>query len=319
MPHRLTYAGVPLDRAGELRENLDWIVQQQRSDKACVLALWNNGNLTRSGENPEAISLRGDQAQALFKVAADPGCLPPIFLGLQKDMPVFAMDLSHLEEHAALQVTGFTPDQAVFTDLRTFGALVDHGLGSMLAMARGLIYWHQRHLFCGACGAPTLSKTAGHVRHCTNDQCGLDHFPRTDPAVIMLVTATIEGIEHCLLGRQASWAKGRYSSLAGFVEPGESLETAVLREVLEESGIKATDARYMASQPWPFPSSLMIGFRARAHTLEIDTSTNELEHARWFSHAEIMRMREGTNQEAHIISSSDSIARWLIEDWIKNP
>ncbi|MBT4889336.1 MAG: NAD(+) diphosphatase [Rhodospirillales bacterium] len=316
MPYSLAYASVPLDRAANLRGNEDWLNQQKSSANARVLVVWRDCNLIKAGEEPEAVILSGEQARNVLDQTVEKH--PPVFLGMQDDAPVFMAKLSHLTEEDALNVSGSSADQAAFVDLRSVGPLISQDTGSLLAMARAMAYWHRRHMFCGACGADTASETGGHVRRCTNSNCNLEHFPRTDPAVIMLVTTTMESVEHCLLGRQASWAARTYSSLAGFVEPGESLETAVLREVLEESGIKATNAKYQASQPWPFPSSLMLGFRARALTHEIDTSSNELEDARWFSHAEIIDIAEN-NRDDHKLSRSDSIASWLIEDWIKNP
>src|SRR5262249_49094954 len=151
-------------------------------------------------------------------------------------------------------------DEVEFTDLRRVGPLLERFEGSLLAYARGITYWHQRHRFCGVCGAPTRSRDAGHVRVCLNETCKTQHFPRTDPAVIMLVH---DG-DRCLLGRQSVWPTGMHSTLAGFVEPGESLEEAVAREVREETAIEVTDVAYHSSQPWPFPSSVMLGFHARA-------------------------------------------------------
>jgi NAD+ diphosphatase len=316
MPHRLTYAGAPLDRAGDLRGNTEWINQQLRAASARFLVVWHDFNLIIGNDEPQAVFMEGAAAQNVLNQLSVQ--LPPVFLGQQDNLTFFMLDLSHMAEDQALLATGHSPDHAGFVDLRSVGGLVSHGTGSTLAMARALAYWHKRHFFCGACGAATKSHTAGHVRACTNDDCKLDHFPRTDPAVIMLVTTKIKGEDHCLLGRQASWIPGMYSALAGFVEPGESLETAVLREVFEEAGIRATSATYLASQPWPFPSSLMLGYRATAISHDIDTSSNELEDARWFSHSEITALAQHDSDDL-ILSRSESIARWLIEDWIKNP
>ncbi len=182
----------------------------------------------------------------------------------------------------------------------------------------------QRHLYCGVCGALTQSRDGGHVRVCTNPDKPHTHFPRTDPAVIMLV-------EHddpegngpaCLLGRQSRWVEGMYSTLAGFVEPGETLEEAVAREVLEESAVRVTDVRYRASQPWSFPSSLMLGFRARAETTAIRIDGRELEDARWFTPDEVRSFGEwgdappsGSPDEKRL-PRKDSISRWLIDVWL---
>jgi len=146
-----------------------------------------------------------------------------------------------------------------------------------------MLFWHTRTQHCGACGERTAPRQGGHVRVCRRESCALEHFPRTDPAIIVLVH---DGDE-CLLGRQRSWPRGMYSTLAGFVEPGETIEQAVAREVFEESGVRVEDVRYFRSQPWPFPSSLMIGFSARAVSRAIDVGDDELEDARWVSKAEL--------------------------------
>jgi len=169
-------------------------------------------------------------------------------------------------------------------------------------------HWHSRHRFCGVCGAPTVAQTAGHTRLCTNPDCATVHFPRTDPATIMLVT---DG-DRCLLGRQKVWIPGMYSTLAGFVEPGESLEQAVAREVREESGIEVDAVRYHSSQPWPFPASLMLGFHAVARSRDLVIDPEELEDGRWFT------AREVRNFAALGLSlpRPDSIARRLVESWL---
>ncbi len=153
----------------------------------------------------------------------------------------------------------------------------------LLVHAVALEEWHRYHLRCPRCGAPTVVAAGGHLRRCPAD--GSEHYPRTDPAVIMLVR---DDDDRCLLGRQASWPTGRFSTLAGFVEPGESLEQAVAREVAEEVGVAVTEVRYVGSQPWPFPSSLMLGFMARAADREIAVDGVEIEQARWFSRADVV-------------------------------
>ena len=180
--------------------------------------------------------------------------------------------------------------------------------GGLLAYAKGILHWHERHRFCGNCGLPTESREAGHLRVCTDRACGASHFPRTDPAVIMLIS---DG-DRAVLGRKSEWPDGMYSALAGFVEPGESLEEAVAREVKEEVAIDVNNIRYHSSQPWPFPASLMLGFYADAVSGEIAFDPDELEDARWFSRAELKRGEAGLVRRAR----SDSIARRLINDWV---
>ena len=191
-----------------------------------------------------------------------------------------------------------------FVDLRGVAGELMHDEAGVLAYARAMILWRERHRFCGRCGAPTRPAEAGHVRKCSNDQCGTQQFPRIDPAVIVLVT---DG-ERALLGRQASWPPGRYSTIAGFVEPGESLEDAVAREVHEETGVEIDAVDYHSSQPWPFPASLMLGFAAHASSTQIRRIDDELEDARWFTRAQI-----AAGEVA--LPTTHSISFRLIEDW----
>jgi NAD+ diphosphatase len=186
------------------------------------------------------------------------------------------------------------------------GSLLPAQEAGLLAYARALAHWHARHRFCGACGRENLVASAGHARPCP--ACGNETFPRTDPAVIVLV---ISG-ERCLLGRAARFPTGMYSTLAGFLEPGESLEETLAREVYEEVGVRVVEAVYRSSQPWPFPQSLMLGFRARALGEELRIDPEEIEDARWFTRAEL---RHEENRPVRL-PSSDSIARYLIDEWL---
>jgi NAD+ diphosphatase len=194
-------------------------------------------------------------------------------------------------------------------DLRTAAAQWEPFEATVFAQARAVLHWQRRHRFCGACGGAIAFQRGGWLGRCA--QCGLEHYPRTDPAVIVAVT---DG-ERLLLGRQASWPPRRYSTLAGFVEPGETLEQTVVREVMEESGVRVRSSRYLASQPWPFPSSLMLGFIADAEP-DPPQANEELEDARWFTRHEIGAALRGETAEAGLLlSPSISISRWLIECW----
>ncbi len=196
------------------------------------------------------------------------------------------------------------PSDASFEDLRLAAGLLPQDEAGLLAYARAMVLWRRRHRYCGSCGAPARSESAGHVMKCTDPACGAEQFPRLDPAIIVLVT---DG-ERALLGRQAAWPAGRYSTIAGFVEPGESLEDAVAREVLEETGVTVLDADYHSSQPWPFPSSLMIGFTARAVADAVPRADEELEDVRWFTREQIASGTPG-------LPPPQSVSFRLIADW----
>jgi len=195
-----------------------------------------------------------------------------------------------------------------FLDLRGAATRLSHEEGALAAQAKAMVHWHRQHRFCGHCGSPMQSEEGGYQLRCTNNACGQVHFPRVDPAIIVLV---LRG-ERCLLGRQPRWPKTRYSNVAGYVEPGESLETAVAREVAEEAGVVIRSVEYHSSQPWPFPQALMVGFTAEAETSEITLNDGELADARWFTRAEI---RDGLASGLLSLPSHTSISFHLIEDW----
>jgi NAD+ diphosphatase len=295
------YAGGGLDRASPKRKDQGWIEHLLAHEESRFVALWRGQNLVRKEADaaPRAVYLTRAELGALAR--------EPVLLGLEGGRAVFAVDLSH-EEAPLAAFAASAPVE--FTDLRRIGPLLPRQEGSLLAYARGIAYWHGRHLFCGLCGAPTRAEEGGHVRRCSNPACDTVHFPRTDPAVIMLVH---DG-ERCLLGRKPEWPAGMHSTLAGFVEPGESLEEAVAREVMEETGVAVGAVRYHSSQPWPFPASLMLGFHAEARSTDITVDPEELEHAAWYDrrwlldHADDDRLR---------LPRGDSIARRLVEDWLR--
>jgi NAD+ diphosphatase len=193
-----------------------------------------------------------------------------------------------------------------WSNLREVGPRLSAADAALVVQAQALGEWHQAHRFCARCGGALTVRDGGYVLECS--QCGRNHFPRTDPAVIMLVT---DG-ERALLGRQPSWPPGRYSTLAGFVDPGESLEQAVIREVAEEAGVEVTDVSYFGNQPWPFPSSLMVGFFARAVTTDIEVDGVEIEDARWFTREEL---RSGAEAGTLVLPGGISISRSLVEAW----
>jgi NAD+ diphosphatase len=258
-----------LDRAAHRRGDVEWL-HQQLSNAADFIFVWRECNLFGVGPEKRPLFLEG-VGQAIS--------LNPIFLGIRPEGgSLFAADLTASPtEEDALTALALTTGQARFIPLRQFDGPLSAEDRALLFYARSLTHWQREQRFCNRCGSPTLPEEAGHVMACTNPSCGTKHFPRTDPATIMLV---YDG-DHCLLGRQSFWPEGMYSTLAGFVEPGESLEEAVFREVKEESGIEVRNIQYFGSQPWPFPQSLMLGFFAQAATKEI-TRGAELEDVRWF-------------------------------------
>ena len=294
------YAAGRLDRAAHRRGDDGWLAERLADGGSRVVPVWRARNLVHSLEAPAAVHFPPD---AVTLMIAETEFVA--FLGLVDGAAHFAIDISFVAEPLAV-----LPADGVFEDLRNIGPLLDHDEGAILAYARGLFSWHRRHLFCGVCGHPTESGQAGHVRACSNGDCGAHHFPRLDPAVIVLVH---DDDGRCLLGRQSQWPPGMHSTLAGFVEPGESLEDTVAREVKEESGIEVDHIRYHSSQPWPFPSSLMLGFHARAVSTEIAIDNDELEDARWFTRDDI---RTSPEDESFRLPRGDSIARRLILDWL---
>ncbi len=302
MPKGLSYTGTGLDRAALLRRKDAWTVKRLRDPDTRVLPVWRNRNLIRPGDTPKATSLRGETAQKLLRIVSDVA-----LLGVNGKVAYFAADASDSEP----EELKFVSRRAEFIDLRQVGPVMEPREAAMLAYARAMMYWHRNHRYCGVCGSSTENQQGGHVRVCTSADCERPHFPRTDPAVIMLVTRLGKGGEACLLARQAAWPEGMYSTLAGFVEPGERLEEAVVREVLEESGVTVADVEYRNSQPWPFPASLMVGFRARATSWRIKFDKEELEDARWFTRDEIGNVEKLDFR----LPRPDSIARWLVDTW----
>ena len=295
-------AGAELDRAHLLRRDARWQAERLADPDSRALAV--------AGTRVPVID-DGAGVQAAFSPVAAIAPLAqaesaPVFLGVDAGRALFAVDVSLAPEARLDQALA----PARLDGLREVGGLVSQRDGGLLAYAAGLLAWHARHGFCGVCGAATQAAEAGHLRVCTNTEGSHKHFPRTDPVVIMLVC---DG-DRCLLGRQAVWPPGRYSALAGYVEPGESLEEAVAREVAEEAGVQVSGVTYHSSQPWPFPSSLMLGFTASlTGAPDLRLADEELEDVRWFGCDELMAAVE----TGHVLLPPPvAIARRLIEDWL---
>jgi NAD+ diphosphatase len=289
------FAGSPLNRADQRRKDGDWIAQSLAHPESRVLPVWRGQNLVRGMEGA-APNFAALPAPALRQHLRD---RPWAFLGLRDDTPFFALDLSSLDDPLA------PPPGASFEDLRRIGAILPAEDAAILAHARGLMHWRTRHRFCAVCGAACHPINAGHVMACAG--CGAHHFPRTDPAVIMLVTHG----DRALLGQPARFRDRRvFTTLAGFVEPGETLEEAVAREVFEETGVRVANVRYHSSQPWPFPASIMLGFLADALSTDITIDPAEISEAGWFTREAALR------QDGFLLPPPLSIARRLIGDWI---
>lgn len=287
-----------VERAAEFRQRDDDLRTLLARTDSVFVPVCRDKNLVAYGDVPRAVWLgNGDLAPEEGESL--------VFLGMVGGRACFALDLG--ENDARLPGLA---QYGRFDELRTIGPMLDDQEASVLSYARGMCYWHRRHRFCGACGHRTVSGRGGHVRQCTNPSCGIQHFPRTDPAIIVLVH---DG-DLCLLGRKPEWPEGRYSTIAGFVEPGEAIEQAVAREVREETGVSVMEVSYHSSQPWPFPGSVMLGFHAHGRNSgEIELLDGELQDARWFSHGEIGR---AMNKSGSLrLPPGISIARRLIEDW----
>ena len=294
------YPNTGLQREAHLRSDIAWL-EEQRAGPAAVYIMWHGQNL---------FSISGEKRPLVLPAAALPSSIRLIFLGLRPDnQPVFAASLTEPKTASeALSALGLQENQARFIHLREFRGLLTPDEQQLLLYVRALINWQDAQQFCSRCSSPTLPEEAGHVMTCTNPECVTKHFPRSDPATIMLV----QHGDQCLLGRQPSWPEGHFSTLAGFVEAGESVEEAVVREVKEEAGIEITNLRYFGSQPWPFPQSLMLGYFAEAVTTEI-VRGSELAEVRWFDVAETKEvLRRHIARFPHIETISQKLMkRWL--------
>ncbi|MBA1145956.1 NAD(+) diphosphatase [Ectothiorhodospiraceae bacterium WFHF3C12] len=303
------YGGAFLDRASDRRFDPAWLASAMAHDEARYLPLWRSRNRFHPGGHG-ATALPGRTGGDLQAIADE-----VVFLGVAEGRPLFAIDLSSRESE---ELQGWLP-AGEWQDLRRFGPLLDRREAAWCAYARGMLHWHRAHRYCGHCGAPTESWRGGHVRVCTREACRRQIHPRTDPAVIMLVErpATAHSPAQCLLASHQRLPEAVYTTLAGFVEPGEQLEDTVAREVAEETGVRVERVRYFASQPWPFPAQLMVGFRAVAASVGIRVDPEEIRDARWFTASEIRAAGEWGDDASLQLPRADSIARQLIADWLQ--
>ncbi len=289
------FAGPYIDRRSEVREEVGWPAAALSDPETLYILARDTAQLVYTGSQPRIAFVTRDHAALQ---APDPHSL--VLLGWYKGARCVLVEL---DETTIVE----QPEGTSFEELRPLSPLLHADQAGLLAYARALTIWRKRQRFCGVCGFRALPERAGHVIRCTNEAQPHEFFPRIDPAIIVLIT---DG-ERALLGRQASWPPGRYSTIAGFVEPGESLEDAVFREVFEETGVVVTHPRYDSSQPWPFPSSLMIGFQAQAAKESPIRIGDELEDARWFTRAEIR------SDGLPFVPPSHSISYRLICTWLE--
>ncbi len=290
------FAGPYIDRQSDERDVLDWRARAAADPATRYVAMRGTTHLIYTQPAPHVAFLAGDQP--IVQAAQDEQL---VLLGLFDGALCVLVEIAPADSPAL-------PPGARFEELRVVANLLPPQQAGLLAYARGLSIWRARHRFCGICGARLRPQRAGHALRCSAIDCAQEVFPRLDPAIIVLVS---DGAR-ALLGRQADWPAGRYSTIAGFVEPGESLEDAVVREVAEETGVAVHDIRYHSSQPWPFPASLMLGFQARCAPHAAICVGGELEDVRWFTRAELSAGAAG-------LPPSHSISYRLISAWLADP
>lgn len=298
-PH--VFAANPLDRGEVQRRDQQWLEAQAENPCSRFLPLWQL-NVLLQAESETRLGWLSPKDIAPLDIG-----VPPVFLGLRDGMAHFAIDISELGDprHELDLDDGWR-----FEESRAAATQISLEETGILAQSRAQIDWHRRHRFCGVCGQQTVQRRGGQTRKCTS--CNAEHFPRTDPVVIMVVS---DG-DRCLLGQSRGRLArtGRYSALAGFMDQGESIEEAVRREVKEEAGIEVGEVRYHSSQPWPFPSSLMIGCHASALTTDIRQDNEEMVDVRWFSRDDVLAALRGDNPQLHV-PAPIAIAHHLIKAW----
>ena len=313
---QVTFGGSGLDRAAELRGDTEFLREAQSNPQTDCILLW-RGKLLVHGPNFDRLFVLQSNHPVLSSVPE-----PPIFLGRgDQGQAILAYDISDWEPPAGTdrpdnsffdkteQNHPDLPAEAVFLELRRSMVRLSARDAELAATAKAVLGWHVSHRFCAKCGAESRMTEGGWQRVC--DACGAHHFPRTDPVVIMLITKG----ERTLLGRSPGWPEGMYSCLAGFIEPGETVEASVRREVFEESGIRVGTVRYLSSQPWAFPSSLMIGCHGEALSEEITIDPNEIEQAIWVSKSELLEAFAGQNP-AILPARKGAIAHFLLQNWL---
>jgi len=298
---RNQFTAVRLNREAELRDDAQWVAKTLTDSNTRLVPLWRSRSLLeRTTEGTVAIYLSPSELDQPDRIQ------PPTLLGNDGKREYFAVSVTDQQKDAILAKL----PEAQFADLRRASIDMAAKHAGILAYAKALHYWQHRHTFCGVCGNPNLLRSAGHRMVCSNEECARETYPRIDPAIIVLVTHK----DSCLLGRNAKWRSRHFSTLAGFVEPGESLEDAVVREVYEEVQLQLADIRYVSSQPWPFPASAMCGFYAEAVDRNCGIS-DEVEETRWFT---VESLTQAVINDEVRLSPPVSIAFRLLADWYRN-
>ena len=300
------YASSQINRHGDFRSNKGFMTKIMSDKNTKFVPVLNGKNLFRQSDTSiEAYFFNSEQLKAIFPNGID----SPIFLGVTNNINYVGVDLDQNNSEMDLWCN---KNSIIVEDLRKYGPTLNDVDASFLSLNNGMTFWHKTHQFCGSCGFKNTTTEAGFVKVCSNIDCGKSHFPRTDPAIITLISYK----DKVLLGRSPRFPEGMYSTLAGFVEPGESLEQALEREVFEEVGVKVKNIRYFNSQPWPFPASLMLGFFAEAINEDMNIDYNEIEDAHWFSIEELRSLNHPLISGGFKLPRVDSIARRLVDNWI---
>jgi NAD+ diphosphatase len=301
----IPFTGNPLNRASERRTDREWITARRYDSSSLIFPLWRlEPFLTDSNTGDTSAQIGWVNADTANSLADEHAVC--IFLGLDDDRALFALDISGAENPTS---SGPLARGGYFRDARSAAQIVSAKDAAIIAQAKAMIDWHQRHGFCPRCGERTALMDAGYRRLC--GKCNAEHFPRVDPVVIML--ATHDGA--CVIGRGAQFPAGMFSALAGFIEPGETIEEAVRRELMEEASVKVTDVTYYATQPWPFPSSLMIGCFAHALNREAKPDTNEIAEVKWIERDAARELIRGRAISGIKIPPPIAIAHHLIRAW----
>ncbi len=304
----IPFTGNSLNRASEKRTDAEWVAAKLKDPTSFILPMWKLQPFLIGP--PKGPVEAGFLQPGLCEQLAAPGA-PCVLLGLEKDRALFTLDISAARDPAN---EGPLAGLGSFRDMRATAmsaGLPDKDV-AILGQAKAMIDWHQRHGFCARCGHATTIADAGYKRNCPN--CGAEHFPRTDPVVIMLATNG----NACLVGRGKQFPPGFYSALAGFIEPGETIEEAVAREIMEEAGVRVKNVTYFTTQPWPFPSSLMIGCYAEAEDRAITIDENELADAIWLEKDQVRAMLAGEANNGMFLPPPVAIAHHLIKHWAQS-